>query len=495
MDTPLDILGPLAWPLSLLAGIILALVPGLGRPLGSWRLPLASAAAAVLICAACLLATMPHGDDWTYALSGRDGWAATQAALWSGWSGRYTATALLSLWPQVLPIFGGYPLMALLVAGLALSGGAALAWTLLPQELGRERRCGLTALLLLGAIAGLPSLAEGGAWLAGSITYTLPVGLSTWAWTLLLRPGTGVPGCVGALGLLALAAGGSELVAVANAGGLALAAIAAWRRRDPRLRWWAVAAGVAITGLLASAAAPGNAVRQQVILEGQPAPGLEALAGAPGAAWHILANGLESAGLCAIAACSTTLTATAARRPPGWLAPLLLAVALASAAFLVLPTMLAGTGAPPRAANVIWLAAWGCCAAAAVSAGLWAAGRWRTPGLAGKLGPALPVAAVLLAFLAPGSLGRATADLVLLPGHLRAIADRQLRLEQAAPGSDLDLPLLDPVRTPRSCLAYDLVGWRDDWSNRACAAWYGLRSVRIVVPDHLRHGTSSHDLR
>lgn len=488
MAAPLESLGlsGVAWPIALLGGLLMAL-PRLRMAMLNPGALVVPASVALAICFACILVTMPAGDDWSYAVTGRDGWVAAQLASWNTWSGRYTATALLSGWPQMLPMHGAYPFVAAASATIAVSGWCALAWVLLPAGLDRGQRLGLIALSGLGLLAGLPSLAEGGAWLAGSLTYTLPSGCAAWGWALLLR-GTGLHwrGPIAVLAL-AVAAGGNELTAAIDAGLLGLVAGLMLWRKDPRRGWFVIAAVVSLGCLLLSYAAPGNAVRREAVLEDRLAPGIAlAVTDAWSAGLDVLVAGCASAGLCAAG-----LVVLAARcsgpRPPGWLAPVLVIGAILVAAGLQMPSVAAtGWACPPRAANLVWLGAWSCLAAGCISAGLRLAGRMPETGTAGYLIHALPPAAVLLAFLGGGSLARATGDVVLLPRHAVAISERRLLLTQAQPGADLDLPLLDPDLTPRSCLVYDLTPWRGDWSNRACATWHGLASVRIIAPKHLR---------
>jgi hypothetical protein len=497
MAAPLEGIGlsGCAWPIALVGGLLMT-APRLRMAMRNPGAMVVPALTALVICFACLLATMPVGDDWSYAVTGRDGWIAAQLATWNTWSGRYSATALLTGWPQILPMHGGYPFVATASAAVAVSGWCVLAWVLTPAALPRGHRLGLITLAGLGLLAGLPSLAEGGAWLAGSLTYTLPSGCAAWGWALLLR-GRELHwrGPIAVLAL-ALAAGGNELTAAIDAGLLALVTGLMLWQRDPRRGWFVVAAVVALGCLLLSYVAPGNVMRREAVLEGRLAPGLGlAVVDAWSAGLDVLIAGCTSAGLCAIA-----LVVLAARcpgpRPPGWLAPVLVISSVLIAAALQVPSVAAtGWACPPRAANLVWLAAWSCLAAACISAGLRLAGRMPNVGLAGHLTSALPPAAVLLAFLGSGSLARATGDVVLLPRHAAAISERRLLLTQAQPGSDLDLPLLDPDLTPRSCLAYDLTPWRGDWSNRACATWHGLASVRIIAPKHLRpqRGNDTHE--
>ncbi len=478
MESPLGPIADLALPLALAVGLAAALLPGLRRS------PIAGIVAvsiAGLATLACILASAPAGDDWTYAVAGRDGWLAAQAGFYREWSGRYSATALLSGWPQLLPLHGAYPILGALAWLAAQAGVALLAWRLCPAWWTPVRRCSILAVLLLGVWAGSASLAEGGAWLAASLTYLLPAGAAAASAALLLgRDGSGARSGLAAVLLALCAAGGSELVAVAQAGGLLALA---WCRRHAPGRGWRLAALIAaVAGAAVSALAPGNELRQTAVLDGRSAPDAFTVAAASArAGWAVLADGLAPTWLLLAGILLVAAGARPATRVPAWPAIALAATALVTAALLQAPSLAAtGWACPPRAANLVWLGAWLLLAAAAAWAGCWWAAR-RSEAPAGLLG-AVATAGAALALLQPGPVAQALADLPRLPGHATAIAERRARIAAAPPGTALVIPMLDPVSTPRSCLPYDLTIDPRDWQNQAAARWHGLASLRTAPP-------------
>lgn len=478
MTSPLGPLADLALPLALALGLAAALLPALRR--SSAVLPVAAAIAAAGTLA-CILASAPAGDDWTYAVAGRDGWLACQAAFYREWSGRYAATAMLSGWPQLLPLATAYPLVAMLAWLSAQAGLALLAWRLLPAWWSSGRRWTALAGLLLGAWAGSASLAEGGSWLAASLTYVVPAGAAAAGAALLLhRDGAGPRSGAIAILLALLAAGGSELVAGAQVGGLLV--VLMLRRGTPGAGWRLAALAAAVAGAALSALAPGNELRQIAVLDGRSAPDAIATAtAAVQAGWATLIAGLEPTWLLL----GVILLLSAGARPPqpmpAWPAAALALAAVAAAALLQAPSLAAsGWACPPRAANVVWLGTWGLLAAAAVWTGCWWASR-RGEATAGAIGP-IAVAGAALALLQPGPVAQALHDLPLLPAHHAAQAERRARLAAAPPGAALVIPMLDPVSTPRSCLPYDLTIDPRDWQNQAAARWHGLGALRTAPP-------------
>lgn len=381
-----------------------------------WRWDAAWVPVAMLALAAAALAVLasvsgPATDDFTYAVAGRDGWLALQAALWNGWSGRFTANALLGGWPCVLPLHGGYPVMVLGCLAVAASGLAVLAWRLMPAGWTAEGRLAVVAWSGLGLLAGWPSVGEGMTWLAGAMTYTLPMGLAAWSLVALLAPSVGWWRLALALVLALLVAGSSEIVCAGLLAALGLGTGVLALGRDRRWRpWLAVLLAAGVAAALA-AGAPGNQVRRAAVLEGRPPPDAAASAGlALEAGWWWLQRAWSSAGWTACLACIAVvgrrLGPTAAGRGWGWLAVGALVAAPLAAATLELPAIITtGVGLPPRGANVVWTQLWALLALAALAAGRWSAA-WRWHQVAGVVAhatrrrPRLQLAAASLAVLA-----------------------------------------------------------------------------------------------
>lgn len=520
-----DAFGLLAF--GLLGGLCWALLPARWR--ADAHLPIAVAAVATLAVAALAWGSGPIIDDYHHAWQGRDGWLAYQAWMWQHWAGRFTATAILSAWPLGGGLVTWYPAMVLLVDAIALAGIVALLWRLLPAAWPAASRRAVVAWLWLALLAGWPSWSEGIAWVSGSVTYTLPVGLACGGFALLLTPaerparaarGAGIVLCV-------LACGGSELVAALTALGGLLAAAVAWRNRDARRAWFAAAALAIVAASAVAALAPGNLVRQRGTLAFRAEPLTDAAAAAE--AWA--AAGFVCGSWWSLPVLAPLLMAAHAawRRAPPLARPGALAIACLAAALplawilCAIPAWGAGWIAPRILTNV-WLAVWLLAAVAVIAGAWWCAARpalarrlhaaaaviaarrrgcalaclaaaglalpaaiagWLHLGavaacLAAALGLALPRAglaawcagsAAALALLG-GALWQVLSDLPRLPAHRAAILQRDALCRAAAPGATIRVPLYDPRRYPRTCVMFDID--LPTTGNADMRRWYGL---------------------
>jgi len=160
----------------LAAGLALAAGCGLSpRALrrAAWLLPLLILLPFLL----CLFWIHPQADDWSVAISGREGWLRAQAAWYQNWSARYTATALLSAWPVFGDWLLNYRLLAVAVFALSYLAIERGLWVLAPEALAPVQR----RLLALGVLALQAATAASPAaqwyWLAAALTYQLGAAL------------------------------------------------------------------------------------------------------------------------------------------------------------------------------------------------------------------------------------------------------------------------------------------------------------------------------
>jgi hypothetical protein len=132
----------------------------------------------------------PSYDDFTYAFSthGKTYWEA-QVFWYKTWSGRYTATALLTFNPIVFHWFYGYKLLSLAVVLGLLSTIYLLVKTYLCQ-LAHSEQWFLTLLFAAFYFSLLPHLSGGIYWMAGSMTHAVPTILVGLSLVLMKRKGT-----------------------------------------------------------------------------------------------------------------------------------------------------------------------------------------------------------------------------------------------------------------------------------------------------------------
>jgi hypothetical protein len=210
----------------------------------------------------------PSYDDWCFAERTRTLGFWEAAKFWyAGWTGRFTAIAVMNLTPVSPPSHSGYKLVpVMLLAGLYL----ALFW--LAVEVLRERvRARAVAVFCLGVLAvflyRMASPAEGFYWYNGA-------SVTTWGSILALamfaaairsqrgRSSAAAWGWAAIAGVLAaLAAGINEVVLLLL--GLILVVLAWVSRRDKVARWhlWLVPLTLAAAAGVFDVLAPGNAKR------------------------------------------------------------------------------------------------------------------------------------------------------------------------------------------------------------------------------------------
>ncbi len=258
------------------------------------RLPAASIAAALLLA---LLAfaylgsfTRYMADDFCQAAeTNKHGFLRTQARWYANWTGRFASSVSIAAASAAGP-----SVPALLPALVLVLGLAGATWAAHQLRLLSGRRGSILYPLLLGSLVvfatvnGAHDLAQSLYWQAGLLTHVAPLALMTFnAGALLLAIRRRLNGreqlTASALAAaLAFVAGGfSESVALMQAGGFALAAVACYRCRTAACARAAftplvVSLAGALAALLIIVLAPGNAMREGYF---QPPPGLPRMAG------------------------------------------------------------------------------------------------------------------------------------------------------------------------------------------------------------------------
>lgn len=205
----------------------------------------------------------PSYDDFSYAVStfGRTFWQA-QVQWYSNWSGRFTATALLTILnPLEYHWIYGYKLVSLAVIVGLWAVVRFLVNTFFGQLTSSERRL-VTSFLVAAYLSLLPYLSGGIYWMAGSLTHAVPTLLAGLGVALIRRRGRSNWSDYFVLPLITLLIVGSNetimciwmaLLLLAN-----LYAFYSHRKIDPVL---VLLLMTGIAGSLIVIAAPGNAVR------------------------------------------------------------------------------------------------------------------------------------------------------------------------------------------------------------------------------------------
>jgi hypothetical protein len=427
-------------------------------------------------------------DDYcTAAQLVTSGVLAAQSHLYTGWSGRFSA----SLFNTSLELFGVGALR--LVPALALVVWVAAAtWTihLLAHRLGWRlpvsAAAALAALLVYATLAITADLPQDLYWQTGLVTYLLPLILATGFVGWLARPGSSAPMRYAVAFVLALVAGGtSETFAAAQVVAIGLAVAATLLARERRLT------GMLAAGLLGAviaagvvAIAPGNEVRQAT---GARTPlsvavplALEFTQG-----WLRLTfarpHAAELALLVAIPAATAALTGRSSARAS--MSPMLLLAVLAGALVVVfacvLPAYYALSTNPPGRAQLTpeYVVV---CALALV-------GWWLGATLAGHLRrvlrlPLVAAAACLavLALVALGPLRTAAETLGQLSAASAYAAEWDARDTRIRADRDrgVEAVTVAPLPSTGSVQNLDWVGPdRDDWFNQCVAGYYGVNSI------------------
>ena len=416
----------------------------------------------------------PTADDWSILVHVRavpDPFVFA-AGQYRDWSGRFLPWTILGvLWrsPDVLPWLSiGFGILLCLVAGPWLR---ATGWREPPGSRARTDWVAAAALVL-----GLRfTIGQSVFWAANGVTYFLVCALGLGWWTVqrrgvppaLLR---GVPGTVAwCAASLALGLGHELLDPVL----LLASAGLAWKRRTDRREM----TGFRMAGLAGLAAgtvllviAPGNAARAREFQPGFPHDPLVLFRNFRDLVAPCFAAGLPA--LCWGFAAGFLLGTGPRPRPADVLRPVILLLLAAS-------TMTPLAAAPAFAVSRAYFPA---------ALLLFAAGAWQgavVRAAAGSTAQRAVPAAVRIVTLAIFVLWAAWAA-----GQVRAALPFSRSL--TARGTQLDRlrnslgdVTLAPVPAPVPSGLYldDLRPDAQHWINRAVARWYGLRSVRLGVPD------------
>ena len=218
-------------------------------------------------------------DDYSYAVRLRQfGFFGSQIWWYENWSGRFLATFAMNLGMLLGPHAAGLVPIVVLLCWIAagIQAGREVALLLgfaAPAPIGA-----LLALLVIGfATMSAPSIGQSFYWMTGSVTFVLPLVLSTAFVGLVLRA-TRIPAdarrsralAVCAFLLPFLAGGCSESFVAMQSGMLATFALLAWiyAGTNPRhiLRLLGIGLSGSVTALAIVALAPGNAVREATSL-------------------------------------------------------------------------------------------------------------------------------------------------------------------------------------------------------------------------------------
>jgi hypothetical protein len=218
----------------------------------------------------------PSMDDYRYAANylSNEFWYL-QGHMYKYWAGRYAATALLYLGPLSFGSFIAYKLAAVLLLLLMLWSIYFVLWPQLPI-VGVLRRHLVILLGFATWLSCVPSMAQGFYWFSGAYTYFPAVVLFNVFFGLLFRlrrfrvddpqwesrsGGLEFLFALVSVGLMAVAMGLNEVIAVYGLGLLFVVNIAAWWRRG-RPDWsLAFVSVAALAFALVSYLAPGNAIR------------------------------------------------------------------------------------------------------------------------------------------------------------------------------------------------------------------------------------------
>lgn len=226
----------------------------------------------IAVFAALCFAAFPAADDYCYAVkTARLGLLGSQLDWYSNWSGRFSATALMSIFSLSRDINDSYAL-ALIISQLAtLTAIFLFLLSLLWQQypLRRILLASLSAYVIF--LTGLPDVAQTIYWMMGVADYVL----GNVSLLLLLAIGAQFEFCskpnrafsiflfVIAAVIAIIAVGTNEVTLVAVLSLLAVASVLSMKRRTGRAWFWTGLFMIALLGAIASILAPGNMVRAQ----------------------------------------------------------------------------------------------------------------------------------------------------------------------------------------------------------------------------------------
>jgi hypothetical protein len=457
--------------------------PGRGRAL-EVALGLA-ALLSVLPFFALAFFAQPFADDWIFAALGRDmgpvgAWMRLERE-----GGRYGIQGLLVTAGLTEPT-RFVKVAAFTTVGMLVAAATVVVTVVVPRGAPLGRRPLLVAVLAAILLNGLESPVEGVFWATGALDYVMPVGLAASCFALLSALARdAIPGSRGriaawalALSIAAVLPGFTETLWTPFLGACGVAALDARLRRERGGRVWAVGAAAALAGVALAVLAPGNAYRMKLHHAGQVGPTLAAATFGP---LHALPRWIAHPSLSlGLLASAPTLGSSGGRPVPRVVFASALLVWLASISAIFAGVMWGvGNPPPPRAMDLGWIvAALGVFVLAALAVRAWP--RVATCFAAVPRFAVVVAGGLLAASFAAGECGHAILDLRLAPAYARSLDNRYAAIRAAAPGPAV-VPTLDAGETPWT-LSMGEPGDVSDWRNKGMARWFGVASVREVVP-------------
>lgn len=442
---------------------------------------LAAIFSAVLLAFAVVgVYTRYAADD--YCTAGQvvaNGLLGAQSILYVDWSGRFTATLLITVLEML-----GTELLPLLSAGALVVWVIALAWTIRElTPLNRTHAIALATLLVYATLDMTADRAQDLYWQTGLLTYLSPLILATIEIGLFARfARTGASAWKYCLCfVIAFVAGGTnETFAFAHLAALAIVFAGTLLMPSNRLRGLVAASCTgAVLALAIIAVAPGNAVRE-ISAARTPLPVAVPLAVQFTIAWLRLSFARPHAVTLALLVCVPTLLAIAANWRPAVGRTVIMVIA--GAALVIFACMLPayyalGTNPPGRAQLIpefvllatVLLTSY---AAAPILARLW---------LQTLRGPAGVILAslIMLGLIATGPLLNIVQS-VRDVDSARAYATHWDQIDasiRADRGNGI-LAVSVPHLAPTGMLNLDFVGSdRSDWLNQCVARYYGVASI------------------
>jgi len=437
----------------------------------------------------------PAADDFCFATKVQLlGYTDAQIEWYLGWTGRFSATALISAFALLGDIQAVYPLGPVLVLALTW-----LSFFALTKTVAGKSRSGVLVLAAASSLsviflAGLPDIAQTVYWVAGAFTYQFGnLCLLALCTVVAGRELAGASGAIrtalrffgGAVAALA-GVGSNEVTMIAMVSLLFCGTAASVTLRRDSARFWAALLAVALAGALASMLAPGNAGRADALAADgmlRPAPWLAVFLVIPWVLLRItywLSNvAIWASGLLVLLA--TWESARAILRPGGALDRRWLLVPACWAGLLLVVNALGFLvnryPLPERAEGavyMIFLLGWYPCVVVLGHA------------LLGdrRLEPPRPFVWCVTALLLFGLVGSPNAFEAYKDVY-RGIRYRQemmarvdlIRSARASGRTDVDVPSLS--RPPRTLFATEITTDAGNFRNRCLAEYYGFRSIRL----------------
>jgi hypothetical protein len=448
----------------------------------------------------------PAADDYCYAVRVRRlGFLAAQVDWYQKWSGRYTGTLLLSAFgltdiERTYPAIGAIALVLTWLAMLALVAAVA------GNALGRART--VLAAGVLGALflAGLPDVAQGIYWAAGSLTFQFAnisfiLLVAILVYRELREPSVGTRALLwtAAAALVVLIVGANEVSLVLTLLLLAAGTGGALRAGRSTVAFWGGLLGLAVLAAAVSALAPGNVARagaeaaNPTVLRPQPL-----LAAALFLPWTLLRLAYWSSSL-GLWAATILLVGGTWRWARGVLCP----GSVFSRRYLQYPAAwAAGLGLlnligfvinryplPERAESVVWLLFLLGWFPSAVILAHWRGEAALEPRTVRLL---VPVAAVLAVSIvgSPNNF-EAFKDTYRGYRYYREVAERRAIIQAAKAAGREDVVVPSLSRPPRTLLATEMTTDPENFRNSCVAAYHGLRSIRLGSPEPAPGGIGS----